>query len=147
MTILIVFESTWKLWFFSAKKDFLKQCCAQDGILLSLSRRLLLVQKIGKIGLFLTKFIHKLEDHSWCCRNLCLHKYACKKKTMLFVSQHGIFLYQLFQASHRSPFMINISLVSKMLFRHNWKIQTWTTIRKIPLKGSPDDLANTLVTF
>ena len=31
-----------------------------------------------------------------------------------------------------------------MLFRHNWEIQTRPTIGKIPLNGSPEDLANTL---
>ena len=30
---LLVFDLTWKVQFSRAKKDFLKQCCAQDGML------------------------------------------------------------------------------------------------------------------
>ena len=92
LTILVVFGLTWKVRFFSAKKDFLIQCCTQDGMFQYRSQRLLFGKKVGNIGPLLTNFSHKLEHHSWCHRHLCLHKNACKKKIMLFVSQHGIFI-------------------------------------------------------
>ena len=91
LIILVVFDLAWKVRFFSAKKDFLKQHCAQDGMLQSRSQRILFGKKVVNIGPFVTNFSHKLEDHSWCRRHLCLHKNTCKKKIMLFVSQCGIF--------------------------------------------------------
>ena len=33
LNILVVFDLTWKGRFFNAKKDFLKQRCAQGGVL------------------------------------------------------------------------------------------------------------------
>ena len=64
MAILVVFDLAWKVQFLSAKKYFLKQCCAQDGVLESRSQRLLFGKQIGNIGPFLTNFIHKLKHHS-----------------------------------------------------------------------------------
>ena len=55
MNILVVFDLTWKVRFFSAKKDFLKQCCAQDGMLQSRSQRLF-EKNIGNVGSFLANF-------------------------------------------------------------------------------------------
>ena len=92
LIVLVVFDLTWKARFFSAKKDFLKQCCAQEGMLQSRSQRLLFGKKVENIGPLLTNVSHKLEHHLWCHRHLCLRKNACKKKIILFVSQHGIFL-------------------------------------------------------
>ena len=92
MNIFVVFDLTWKVQFFSAKKDFLKQHCAQDGMLQSRSQHLLFGKKVGNIGPFLMNFSHKLEHYSWCPQHPCLDKNACKKTIMLFVSQHSILI-------------------------------------------------------
>ena len=52
----------------------------------------LICEKGREYWYFLTNFSHELEHHSWYRRHLCLHKSACKKKIMRFVSQHGIFI-------------------------------------------------------
>ena len=47
---LLVFDLTWKLQFVRAKKDFLKQRCAHDGMLQLCFQRYLLGKKVGNIG-------------------------------------------------------------------------------------------------
>ena len=84
MIILVVFDLTWKVRFFSAKKDVLKQLCAQDGMLQSRSQRLLFGKKVGNIGPFLTNFIHRLEHRSWCRQHLCLHKKRLQNEDKAF---------------------------------------------------------------
>ena len=64
MNTLVVYDLTGKIRFFSAKKDFINQRCAKDGMLQSRSQRLLNGKKVGNIGPFLTNFSHKLEHHS-----------------------------------------------------------------------------------
>ena len=47
---LLIFDVTWKVWFFRARKDFLKQCFTQHGMLQSGSQRFLPGKKVGNIG-------------------------------------------------------------------------------------------------
>ena len=77
---LVVFDLTWKLQIFRAKKYFLKQCCAQDGMLQLHSQHFLAGKKVGNIGPFLTNFSHKLEHHSWYGCHLWLHKKHAERR-------------------------------------------------------------------
>ena len=79
---LRVFDPTWKVQLFSAKKDFLKQGCVQDGMLQPRSHHF--SPPSSQVSreywaLFLTCFNHKLEHHSWYGCQLCLHKNAWEK--------------------------------------------------------------------
>ena len=79
-------------------------------MLQSRSQRLLFGKKVENIGIFLTNFTHKLE-HADAADIFVYTKMHAKRRCFLF--HCTVFLYQLFQASNRFSFMINISTVSK----------------------------------
>ena len=74
------------------------------------SQRLLFGKKVGTIGLFLTNFSHKLE-HADAADIFVYTKIHARRRCFLF--HCTVFSCQLFQASNRFSFMINISTVSK----------------------------------
>ena len=125
---LRVFDPTWKVQFFSAKKDFLKQGCAQDRMLQSRSHHFSLPsspQKSWNIGPYFwhilviswstihdmaANFVYtKMHGKKW--RSEVARALKIEKEIMLFVAHHIIFT-SVFPSYHYS-LMINIHLVSR----------------------------------
>ena len=99
----VVFNLTWKVRFFRAKKDFLKQHCAQDGMLQPRSQWFLPGKKVRNIGLYFwqvliiswdtihdtaTIFVYtKMHAKRW--RRETVRALKIEKKIMLFVVHHS----------------------------------------------------------